>query len=276
MTKTLNHKSDKAANFIKMNFEKHRFDPKFFVVLGSGFKSVAQDWPILQSIKFSEIPFFPIPGVKGHGEELLLARPVVNNRSIDVVIATGRVHLYENFTPQEVCFSVEVASKLNIKSIVLTNASGGITQQAEPGTIMLISDHINLSGQNFTATSTKGGAIQFTDMTCAYNKEWQDFLHRQFNLPRGVYAGLLGPTFETPAEAKMLLTIGADLAGMSTVQETIAARSLGMNVLGLSFVTNKSGQISNHTDVLRLIEQKASSIRSILEASICFNLDKPV
>jgi purine-nucleoside phosphorylase len=268
MTNTLSHKYTKAAGFLTRQFSESGFNPICFVALGSGFIGAAGRWPVVGKINTKEVPFFPVPQVKGHGTDLIMARPVINGKPRDVILATGRTHLYEGFSADDVCFPVKTMAALGIRSAILTNASGGISAKASPGDILIISDHINLTGHNVTSAAIRGLPVSFTDMHNAYDKNWRDTVKSQCGISEGIYAGMAGPTFETPAEARMLGILGADLAGMSTVQEVIAARTSDMRVLGLSFVTNRAGEASDHKDVLALVEKSTSRIISILEVGL--------
>jgi purine-nucleoside phosphorylase len=159
------------------------------------------------------------------------------------------------------------AHELGIKDIVLTNAAGQLSNSASVGTVVAISDHLNLAGQNVACITPKSNPIQFVDMAGAYNSLWTKSVCEEMTISTGVYAGMLGPTFESPAEAKMLKILGADLAGMSTVQETIASRMNGQNVFACSFVTNVAGGTSaDHSDILKSVKISANHIQKTMES----------
>jgi purine-nucleoside phosphorylase len=153
----------------------------------------------------------------------------------------------------------------------LTNAAGGLTDKAKTGSLVAISDHLNLTHQNIAASSHPTQPVRFMDMANAYDQQWRQHVTNQTNIMTGVYAGMLGPTFETPAESNMLRTLGADLVGMSTVQETIAARLCDMKVFACSVITNQAGATgSDHASVLKLVESNARVITSVLEKAASY------
>ena len=217
----------------------------------------------------SAVPGYPAPAIAGHGSKILIARVKIKDSDHDVLIATGRVHLYEGHSPFDVSLPIHIASDLGITNVILTNAAGGLSEQAKPGSLVVISDHINLTGQNAAATPMRAGATRFIDMVNAYDKTWREAVCGEHQLQSGVYAGVFGPTFETPAEARMLSRLGADLAGMSTVQEVIAARGNGQKVFACSFVTNQAGGSDvAHSDVLKSVQSNMKRIQDCLEAAI--------
>lgn len=237
-----------------------------FVVAGSGFRSVLPQLEGGGSISMSEIPHMPTPKVSGHGSQLIWGQL----HSKTVLIATGRVHLYEGKSCDDVVFAVRMVSRLGTKGILLTNAAGSVDRKLPAGTLVAIKDQINLTGH-----SAEGGAQRsvnhFTDMMNCYDPEWRARLNAELNLPEGVYAGLTGPAYETLAEAKMLALLGAHTVGMSTVQECIAARTLGMKVLGLSLVTNLAGGLGGaitHSEVLNVTETNKPALQLALNTAI--------
>lgn len=239
------------------------------MVLGSGFRDVISSWTIVTETNMGDVPGYPAPKVQGHGNKLIGARVRLNDMNHDVLIATGRVHLYEGFTAHTVAFPIFMAKHLGIPSIILTNAAGGLGDRAQPGSLMAISDHINLTGQNLAVAVNPELKSTFIEMVNAYDAAWRDQVVREAGISSGVYAGMLGPTFETPAEARMLKTIGADLAGMSTVQEVIAARICEQRVFACSFVTNEAGAKGvEHSDVLNAVALQRETIKRTLEAAI--------
>ena len=220
------------------------------VVLGSGLGAVADE--VLegagaQAIPYGEIPHFPTSSVAGHKGRLVFGE--VAGQS--VLLMQGRVHAYEGYDPAQVVFPIRVLMALGVKKVILTNAAGGITPGMQPGTLMLITDHLNLTGSNpLLGRNDDRLGPRFPDMSFTYHPDLQNVARRVAgevgcDLAEGVYAGLLGPSYETPAEIKMLQTLGANAVGMSTVFEAIAAGHRGVQVLGISCITNLAAGISD-------------------------------
>lgn len=235
-----------AADFLRSRFDEDRID--LALVLGSGWSSGADRLgePV-GSIELGAVPGFSKPVVSGHGGELKLVRTAAGKLA---AIFTGRTHFYEGRGVEPVAHGVRTAAAWGAATMVLTNGCGGLNPAWAPGTVVLIADHINLTG----ATPLRGAT--FIDMTEAYSRRLRDLAHRvEPSLPEGVYVQFRGPQYETPAEVRMAGIIGGDLVGMSTTLETIAAREAGMEVLGLSLVTNAaaglSGEALDHTEVLQ-------------------------
>jgi purine-nucleoside phosphorylase len=236
--------------------------PETLVILGSGFSNFAKTLKNRLEINYSEIPGFPISSVKGHGRSLIVG----DSNKTKICVLTGRCHMYEGFSAHEVVHPLRVLARLGIKKVLLTNASGSLVKSIAPGSLVLITDQINLTGRSCLIDSRSLGE-EFVDMTNAYNLDWQKkILRKNKKLKKGVYLGVLGPAYETPAEAKAYATLGAHIVGMSTVQETIAARQLGLKVSGISMVTNMSGGIGHtqHSDVLKLAQNNHKEITKIL------------
>ncbi|MDO4581076.1 MAG: purine-nucleoside phosphorylase [Bacillota bacterium] len=216
------------------------------VVLGSGLGDFPDGLSERSEIAYTEIPHFPQPTVPGHSGKLYSG--VVGGRRI--LALSGRFHYYEGHDPQTVVLAVRVLHQLGVKTLLLTNAAGGVNAAYSAGDLMLISDHINLCGYNpLRGLHCAQWGERFPDMTCAYDKELRELARQvakrhDIELREGVYCGLAGPSFETPAEIRMLALLGADAVGMSTVPETIAARQSGMRVLGVSCITNMAAGIS--------------------------------
>ncbi len=239
--------------------------PELLVILGSGFKGFDSILTEQIEIPFHKILNFPLPKVEGHGASLVVGK--MDGKLTGIF--TGRVHLYEGHSPAKAVFPIRVMAKLGVKKIIMTNASGSVDRAISPGSLVLIEDHINLTGENALIGSL--GRIlgpQFPDMSQVYCKSWRDLvLSRNSALKKGVYAGVLGPTYETPSETKMLGLIGANIVGMSTVQEAIAAHHMGIKVLGLSFVTNMAGGLGealSHHDVIALVDKNQDHLRQVL------------
>ncbi len=219
--------------------------PRIGLVLGSGLGSFADELALSARIPYAVIPHFPRSTAIGHAGQMVIGFV----SKVPVVAMQGRVHLYEGYSAQQVAFPVRVFGRMGIRAIIFTNAAGGINLNYKQGALVLISDHLNLQGQNpLVGPNDERFGERFPDMTDAYSKSYRELARRAAqrmgkDLPEGVYAGLLGPSYETPAEIRYLRTIGADLVGMSTVPEVIAARHMGINVLAISCVTNMAAGI---------------------------------
>jgi purine-nucleoside phosphorylase len=263
-----------AVRFVQ---SKSKLRPKVAVVLGSGLGKFADTLLHATRIPYREIPGFPAATAAGHAGELVLGTLGANGSGTDVAVMSGRFHLYEGYTAHQVTCGIRLFKELGIRRVILTNAAGGIHPDFVPGALVLIADHINMQGQNpLAGNKDRGSNPRFPDMTEAYSVEmrrlaWEAADELEVSLQEGVYAAMLGPSYETPAEIRLLKTIGADLVGMSTVAEAIAANDLGMEVLGISCVTNVAAGLSkeklNHADVLR-IGQQTSIVFSKLLAGI--------
>lgn len=230
-------------------------------VLGSGWSAAAEDiGETLAECRLGDLPGFSAPVVAGHGGKLLLVRTPAGKRAL---IFTGRTHYYEGRGPEAVVHGVRTAAAAGVNTLVLTNGCGGINPDWAAGTPVLISDHINMTA----ATPLRGGT--FIDLSEAYSARLRD-LARQVvpELPEGVYLQFPGPQYETPAEVRMAQTLGADLVGMSTTLETIAAREAGLEVLGISLVTNQAAGISptplSHEEVTAAGRDAAPRLRSLM------------
>lgn len=237
-----------------------------FMVAGSGFRDALPVLENSKTISMLDVVHFPNPAVAGHGSQLIYGQLAGKK----ILIATGRVHLYEGRACDEIVFGVRMAAALGAKGVVLTNAAGSVDRKLPAGTLMAIKDQMNLTGQNCEAGAHNKTVI-FTDMMNCYDKQWREKVMAQCNLPEGVYAGVTGPSYETMAEAKMLAVLGANVVGMSTVLECIAARTLGLRVLGLSFVTNMAGGLGGailHSDVLEIAQKNKSILATALAAAI--------
>jgi len=230
--------------------------PTVAVVLGSGLGAFADELADAVSIPYAEIPGWPPSTAVGHAGKLVVGRL----GSVNVAVMAGRAHLYEGYSPAQVTYGVRVLGSLGVRSIVFTNAAGGINLSLERGGLVLISDHINLQGVNPLAGPNDDVlGPRFPDMSEAYCcafRECAKHVAAELNIPisEGVYAGVPGPSYETPAEIRYLRTIGADIVGMSTVPEVIVANHMGIRVLGISCVTNMAAGILpqkiNHEEVL--------------------------
>lgn len=218
------------------------FSPKVGIVLGSGLGDFADKLDDTSAVlPYSDIPNMPTSAVIGHAGKLVLGYI----GDFPVAVFAGRVHLYEGWSPKECTFGIRLMQMLGVKTVLLTNAAGGINTEFHPGDLMVITDHLNLTGQNpLTGQNEEEFGPRFPDMTKVYDSTLRTQIHSvaaSLDIPmmrQGVYAALAGPNYETPAEIRMLRTLGADAVGMSTVLEAIAARHGGMGVAGISCITN--------------------------------------
>ncbi len=252
-----------ACEFIKSKISS---DIDLLIVAGSGFKDALPDLGESKTIPMKDVPGFPLPKVQGHGADFKFGTYTGKK----VLIATGRIHFYEGHPLEDVVFMIRMASFLNCKGILLTNAAGSVDHMYRPGDLVLIKDQINLTGQNCEIGPSLGHT-RFIDMSSAYDPTWSEKVNKKFKLATGVYAGLTGPTYETKAEAKMLSVLGANMVGMSTVQECIAARSHNMKVLGLSLITNMAGGLGgnvSHAEVLEMANSQIPQMKKLITTAI--------
>ncbi len=245
------------------------------IVLGSGLGSFAQRLGSPQSVPFSAISGFPAPGVAGHA-----GRVVVGScEGVSVAVLQGRVHLYEGWSPDEVVLPVRTLVRAGITMLLLTNAAGGIHPTFQVGDLMLLIDHLNLTGRNpLTGPHDPTLGLRFPDMTRAYDPELGEELSRAAQdsgvlLHQGIYAALPGPSYETPAEIRMLRTLGADAVGMSTALETIAAHHMGARVAGLSLITNAAagsvpGAVLSHDEVTATAREVDGEVGSLMARGV--------
>jgi len=238
------------------------------IVLGSGLGPFAESLEHDFSIGYGAIEGLPASGVPGHAGRFIVARLAGK----PILVAQGRVHLYEGWSAHEVVRHVQLMHAAGIKKLLLTNAAGTVNKSFEPGTWMMISDHINLTGH-----SPLRGGPNFIDMTNVYSPRIREIFRRSakalgVNLHEGVYVALQGPQFETPAEIRMAQTIGADAVGMSTVFEAIQARALGLRVAAFSCLTNwaagVTGQTLSHDEVMETGRRAAAVLGGLLEAAL--------
>jgi purine-nucleoside phosphorylase len=257
-------RAEEAAGFIR---ERISVSPRVAVVLGSGLGSFAQNVEHPATIPYEEIPHFPQPTVEGHSGRLLVGSVA----GTPVVVMQGRVHAYEGYNPEEVTFPIRMLGRLGINALIITNAAGGIRLDLRQGQLVLISDHINFSGRNpVSGANDDRLGPRFFDMTEAYSKRLRLLAHAAAELEEGVYLSLSGPSFETPAEISAFRSWGADMVGMSTVQEVIVARHMGIEVLGISCVTNMAAGILdqpiNHQEVMETGARVQAQLTSLLVA----------
>lgn len=262
-------KADRAARAI---LQRTRLRPRVAVVLGSGLGALADSFTEATRIPYTKIPGFRRSTAVGHAGQLVIGK----SGGTAVVAMQGRLHLYEGYSAAEVAFPVRVFARMGVRAIVFTNAAGGIRPEFTSGTLVLIRDHINLQGANpLIGPNDDSLGPRFPDMTAAYDQPFLQIAHHaadrlRIPLPEGVYAGLAGPNYETPAEIRFLRAIGADLVGMSTVPEVLAARHAGLRVLGISCVTNAAAGILDqplvHEEVLQTADRVSAQFISLLRA----------
>lgn len=248
--------------------------PKIGIVLGSGLGIYIDQIQNKTIIPYQDIPHFKRTSVEGHSGALIIGE--VNG--VTVAALQGRLHAYEGYAGEEIVLPVRTLAALGVEMVFLTNASGGINPNFHPGDLVAITDHINLSGRNpLVGPNMAELGPRFPDMGNAYDKELRDVLHavaknHHVEIKDGVYCSVLGPTYETPAEIRMMRIIGADLVGMSTVPEVIAANHLGLKVVGVACITNYAAGIKqeklSHADVKKVAEKAMVGFATILTETI--------
>jgi purine-nucleoside phosphorylase len=271
MTPALFYRAESAAAFV---LSQTQLRPQIGLVLGSGLGAFADDLSEAVRIPYAQIPTFPRSTAIGHAGQLVIGKC----GDVPVAVMQGRVHLYEGYSAEEVAFPICVLGRMGIHAVILTNAAGGINLEYGQGALVVVRDHINLQGQNpLVGANDDRFGPRFPDMTYTYAKRYREIAlqeAKRLDIPprEGIYSGMLGPSFETPSEIRFLRTIGADLVGMSTVPEAIAARHMGINVLAISCVTNMAAGILDqplsHEEVLettaRVMGQFVKLLRAVL------------
>ncbi|MDA8353279.1 MAG: purine-nucleoside phosphorylase [Firmicutes bacterium] len=250
--------TERAAEAIR---KKMKQTPKIGLVLGSGLGVLAEEIANPVTIPYGEIPHFPVSTVQGHAGQLVIG----DLESQPVVAMQGRFHFYEGYSMKEVTFPVRVMKALGVETLLVTNAAGGINTHFEAGDLMLIRDHLNLMFTNpLIGPNYQEWGERFPDMSEAYNPVYRRLANRvaealDIPLKEGVYAGMTGPSYETPAEIRMLRRMGADAVGMSTVPEVLVARHAGIRVLGISCISNMAAGILpqplSHDEVVETAER---------------------
>jgi len=247
--------------------------PRVAIVLGSGLGSLADGVREPRRVPYAEIPGFPTVGVAGHKGELVagtIAR-------VPVVMQSGRFHLYEGHAPGVAALPVRLFHRLGVRTLIVTNAAGGMRATFRPGTLMLIADHINLMSRNPLIGPVEPGEQRFPDMSEPYDHALRALARSvareaKIALEEGVYAGVLGPSYETPAEIRMLQRLGADAVGMSTVPEVIVARARGMACVGFSMIANMAAGLSpekvSHEEVLATGQRAAGQLGMLVEGVV--------
>lgn len=243
------------------------------LVLGSGLGSLANDLTDSVRIPYRDLPGVPMPTVPGHAGELVAGRLA----GTEVLAQAGRFHMYEGHDAGTSALMVRAASALGIRTVIVTNAAGGIRRTFAPGTLMLIADHLNLQFRSPLVGPVGEGEERFPDMSAPWSSRLRTLARRiaaerGVALEEGTYAGLLGPSYETPAEIRMLERLGADAVGMSTVSEVLAARALGMECLGISTITNLASGIGkeplSHGEVMETAARVRRSLASVVEGVV--------
>ena len=269
-------RAKEAAEFVLAKLKSHPElgIPKIAVVLGSGLGDFADDLKNPLIVPYETIPHYPRSTAIGHAGRMVIGKL----GEVTVAAMQGRVHQYEGYTAKQAAFPVRVFGLMGLKSIILTNAAGGINKSYGQGALVLMSDHINLQGANpLTGPNEDRFGLRFHDMSDAYNKRYREIAKEEgkrldIQLFEGVYAALSGPSFETPAEIRYLRIIGADLVGMSTVPEVIVARHMGINVMAISCVTNMAAGILDqpitHEEVLEVGARVRGTFLALLGAVV--------
>ncbi len=244
-------------------------EPSAAIVLGSGLGGLAEAVEAPVRIPYGDIPGFPDVAVQGHAGELVAGKL----EGVPVLLQRGRFHLYEGHGPDTVALPVRVFAELGVRLLIVSNAAGGLRRSLRPPTLMLIADHVNLMWQNPLVGPVERGEERFPDMAQPYDPELRELtlgLARELGIPleEGVYAGVLGPSYETPSEIRMLGRLGVDAVGMSTVPEVLAARALGIRVLGISAITNAAAGLSTdpltHDEVLEAGAELAAQLEQLV------------
>jgi len=261
---------EKICAFVNKSLESK---PEIALILGSGLGEMAEDITEKVKIKYQDIPEFPVSTVEGHSGCLISGRLAGKN----VIAMQGRVHYYEGYSMQEITIAVRVFKKLGVEKIIITNAAGGVNLDFEPGDLILITDHINLMGDNPLRGENQGDLPRFPDMSEAYSKKLiriaeKVALQEGLLVRKGIYAGVAGPSYETPAEIRFLRNIGADMVGMSTVPEVIVANQEDIEVLGISCITNMAAGVLprplDHREVMEIAKEVRSDFISLVKSIV--------
>jgi purine-nucleoside phosphorylase len=257
---------DEAAEVVR---RRTPLRPSIGVVLGSGLGAFADALDDAVAVPFGDIPHFPASTVVGHGGALVVGR----SRGVPVAVMKGRVHFYEGYSLEQVAFPVRVLGRLGVGTLVITNAAGAINPSFAAGDLMVIEDHLNLLGNPLLGPNDETLGPRFPDMSEAYDRALRDVAEAacrgaEVRCHRGIYVSIPGPSYETPAEIRMFRTLGADAVGMSTVPEVIAARHMGMRVVGLSCLTNMAAGVTDrkldHREVLETGERVKGALLEVL------------
>jgi len=266
-TASLYERAERAARFIR---SRSNADVSVAIVLGSGLGGFADELANAVAIPYVDIPGFARATVEGHAGRLVIGEAV----GVCIAALQGRFHFYEGYSLEEVTFPIRVLKLLGVRTLILTNAAGTLNIEFTPGSLMVISDHLNLIGDNpLRGQNDERFGPRFPDLTNTYGRELQDIVVNEANamgleVRRGIYAALAGPSYETPAEIHMVRTLGADAVGMSTVPEAIVARHMNMQVVGISCITNLAAGVSDrpvdHSQVMATGERVQESFTELL------------
>jgi purine-nucleoside phosphorylase len=259
--------ADRTAQLLK---ERLSVAPKIAMILGSGLGALADELSDRETIGYGDIPGFPVSAVEGHAGQLVAG----HLEGQPVVVMQGRAHYYEGWTMEEVTFPIRVFARMGIETIIITNSAGGVNRAYSAGDLMIISDHINLTGENpLRGPNESRFGTRFPDMSFGYDPELRELAKQVaadlgIEVREGVYAGVAGPSYETPAEVRMIGILGGDAVGMSTVPEVIVANHCGMRVVGISCITNLaaglSGQKLTHEEVKETADLVRQSFTSLV------------
>lgn len=264
---TYRSKIAEATGFI---VGKSKVQPRIGLILGSGLGGLADEVQDAVTFSYQDIPHFPVSTVEGHDGKLVIG----TLQGQEVLIMQGRFHLYEGYELSSVTFPIRVMKKLGVDTIIVTNAAGGVNETFEPGDLMVIRDHINFTCQNpLIGPNDSEFGERFPDMSTAYDHSLQELAHKVareqgHELREGVYMGLLGPTYETPAEIRMIRKLGGDAVGMSTVPEVIVARHAGIRVLGISCISNMAAGILPQPLSHREVYETANRVKAVFSSLI--------
>lgn len=252
----------------------HKVIPTIGLVLGSGLGEMAKEIEDRIIIPYKNIPGFPLSTVEGHAGNLVFGKIYDKH----IVAMQGRFHYYEGYSMDEVTFPIRIMARLGIEHLIVTNAAGGINEEFKAGDLMIIDDMINLQGNNpLIGINLDDFGVRFPDLSKPFNKEMQDIFYKcavenNFTLKKGVYAAMSGPSFETPAEIRMLRKLGADAVGMSTVPEVIVSRHSGIKVLGVSCISNMAAGILhqqlNHKEVIETTNKVKDIFKKLIRETI--------
>jgi purine-nucleoside phosphorylase len=261
-----------AAQFV---LSKTKLRPKVAVVLGSGLGAFADSSAVTDAVRipFGDVPNFPKSTAEGHAGKLVIG----NVGGVPIAAMQGRVHYYEGYSMEAVVFPIRVLSRMGVQAVILTNAAGGISPKLEQGCLVVLSDHINLLGSNpLIGPNDPRFGLRFFDMSAAYDPDYRQLAMREgkrlgVKIHEGVYLAVSGPSYETPAEIRAFQIMGADVVGMSTVPEVIAARHMGVKVLAISCVTNLAAGLGaplDHKEVLETGERVREHFVALLQSLI--------
>ncbi|MBF0780561.1 MULTISPECIES: purine-nucleoside phosphorylase [unclassified Granulicatella] len=264
-------KIKEAAQFLE---SKGIANPECALILGSGLGELAQEVEQAIEVSYSDIPHFPVSTVEGHSNELVFG--TLSGKK--VIVMKGRFHYYEGYSLDSITFPIRVFKELGIQSVFLTNAAGGVNESFKPGTLMMITDHINYAGPNpLIGENDDEIGPRFPDMTQVYHKAYQETIKKAakevgIDLKEGVYTWYSGPSYETPAEIRMFRVLGTDAIGMSTVPEAIVANHAGMKVMGISCITNlaagMSGETLSHAEVVEVTQRVKHSFKCLVKKTL--------